>query len=82
MESECKGCRTYKNEHIDSQFLVNGETNENEHCILNIPSRISKIQCCPCITCLVKTMCTSTCKDLQDYIKLTNYREEIKIHGK
>ena len=78
MESECRGCRTYKT--IDLEVLVEYKTSEKAQCILGIIPRISKTQCCPCINCLVKGMCTTTCKDLQDYIKLTNYREEINIH--
>ena len=48
----CKGCRTYEN----NMCLVNSST---------IKNGVKKM--CPCVECLIKTMCNSECEDYKLY---------------
>ena len=62
MENECKGCVAYRNTY--------GE--DEPHCGLALISRISETEQCPCITCIVKVVCVSTCSDYQKYVTKSN----------
>ena len=53
MGNECKGCKTYKG--------------EKSHCSIEINPHMSETNKCPCLTCLIKSMCDYACGDLIKY---------------
>lgn len=65
MESECKGC-------VSFDRII-------ELCSAGIRPQLSEIKECPCIKCLVKTMCNTACENFQDYKSMC--REKINAEG-
>jgi len=52
---ECEGCKAYKYEYEDDMFC-------------GLPSNKNGIDC-PCLTCLVKSMChANQCDDFKNYL--------------
>jgi len=72
---ECRGCRTYNPG--DITLFASAFPEGNKHCILGVPPHLSETKHCPCLTCLVKSMCGTMCQDLKDYIRIVKYKEEI-----
>ncbi len=54
----CKSCRSYS-------ILA-----QEPSCAMRWFSYIPKDPACPCLTCIVKTMCTNQCEDYMNYINL------------
>jgi hypothetical protein len=53
MENDCKGC--------------NSLSRQTNLCSAGIRPQLPEIKQCPCIKCLVKTMCNTACEKFQDY---------------
>lgn len=55
MPNECKGCKS------NNDIKTKGPCNA-----CNIPRLSNKVEC-PCLTCLVKAICVTVCKDYRVY---------------
>ena len=53
MKSECRGCNSYNK--------------ENAYCEAGVPKTMEEYSC-PCMTCIVKMICESSCKDFKKYV--------------
>ena len=63
MENECEGCLTYNNTYDN----VKGKP----YCELYIIPRLSEVQQCPCLNCLIKCICVNRCKDFVKHMNLS-----------
>ena len=66
----CKGCKFY--EHIVT--LSDGRKELYRTCRIKYPI-LSSTQQCPCLTCIVKSMCSSTCEAFFKYRDFLLYKE-------
>ena len=67
---ECKGCRGCVT------------LSQGGRCVSDLIPRISETEECPCITCLVKTMCLVTCEEFNAYnvrcVKIKQFKQAIE----
>lgn len=54
MKNDCKGCKTY-------------DEGERKSCSVGINPHLSETEECPCMICLIKSMCNDACADLINY---------------
>lgn len=64
---DCKGCCSEKNIYIKekgySTYTICGMSN-----VKKIPEKFYKIPMCPCVECLIKSMCKKECEEYIEYI--------------
>lgn len=68
MSSECEGCNMYEE--------------DLKVCGLAFKPHLSETQECPCLTCLVKVMCGTTCNDYDKYRILSEGKRVEDNHGR
>lgn len=56
----CKGCKSY------ASITLGGEIVFHRSCMMDIPF-ISSTNKCPCMDCIIKTMCSKICDDYIDF---------------
>lgn len=70
MSSECKGCKSYRK-------------NQVIECFAGVKPHFSETEHCPCIICLVKSMCSSGCEAFQNYKSLNRAKMGYEyLHGR
>ena len=59
---KCKGCIAYRSTYGEKE----------PHCGVSVISQISETEQCPCINCIVKVVCVSTCLEFKQYVTKSN----------
>lgn len=67
----CKGCKSY------ALIVQSGKKVFHRSCMLDIPV-ISSTDQCPCMTCILKAMCSNVCEDFVDF-NMREAKERVKI---
>ena len=73
-ESACKGCKTYYYSEVLGDYRC--AYGLKPYTIIN-----STTEMCPCIKCIIKSMCNRECEDYKKYRELNGRRSVFYVEG-